>query len=210
MGYGRLFVDITSSEISKANLILQRVINYSLHSDNEKRNNFQRLLLQRQKAFLDEIQGTKEPLERNKLSHAYLLFIQTLDNCLKEPKHANKYMDNYYHSPDYIQLGGNKNRCKQTPMDRVVSGVSVLGIVSLTISFVLMLINLPAGLITFAIALTLLAPSFFYTLAETLPNKVQVSKEESALFEAALDLNLPSAKEDRARMDEYHTIAPVF
>lgn len=154
---------------------------------------FFQLLNQRTTAFDYHIDHALLAAEKQQFINAKYAFIKCLNDCLTEYDKAKKAqsgewveildrVNQYYNSPHYLRVGGSQGEHTINGFDQAAGGLIFLSSVVIVASLVLFAFNFPIALILASVALTILAPSLFYTVAETHTHEAAVNKEEETLF----------------------------
>ncbi|MDX1836917.1 hypothetical protein DIZ81_04435 [Legionella taurinensis] len=153
------------------------------------------LLTIRTTAFDYHIDNTIPPAEKQLFINAKYAFLKCLDDCLAEYDKVKKeqreewveiydFVSHYYTSPHYLRVGGNQGEHTINAFDQAATGFMILSGVILAAGLVAFAFNFPIALLLTAVALTIMAPSLFYTVAETHGHEAVVNKQEEILFSA--------------------------
>ncbi|KTC86603.1 hypothetical protein [Legionella brunensis] len=145
-----------------------------------------KLITQKQWIFQHQITLSKRTSEKEAILLCYALFANTLMNCINSPEDIPELIRNYYSSSDYRHIGGDNGCYSFTLFDEVNNALLKASIAALVLSLITLPFSVPVGIIALGITLSTLLPTAFYALAETLPNQMQVKKEEDQLFNEVL------------------------
>ncbi|KTD52473.1 hypothetical protein Lrub_0105 [Legionella rubrilucens] len=149
------------------------------------------LLTLRTTAFDYHIDNTIPPAEKQLFINAKYAFLKCLDDCLAEYDKVKKrdewveifdLVSQYYNSPHYLRVGGNQGEHTINGLDQAATGLMILSGVILASGLVAFAFNFPIALLLTTVALTILAPSLFYSVAETHRHEAVVNKQEEILF----------------------------
>ncbi|CEK10506.1 lpg1689 family Dot/Icm T4SS effector [Legionella hackeliae] len=142
---------------------------------------------QRQLSLCDNI------FEKEAILRCYALFAKTLINCVRVPQDMPILVRNYYYSSDYCHIGGDETYYSYTLFDDVNTMLLKASFTAFVFSFIALPFSVPLSLIVLGTSLSILLPTAFYALVETVPHQAIVKQEEDELFKQ-VHLSLSSEK----------------
>lgn len=144
------------------------------------------LLEHKHKLFLAQMDQAS-PNTRRWLNESYILFLRTMKACINHPEDTALHMHQYINSPYYFQVAGPNGEYSYRSEDSLAQKTAVISLALLIASAVFIPICFPLAVAGMAMSLTVLIPSLFYLIAETIPHKRAAEKEDYKLGRTIID-----------------------
>ncbi|MBA2651830.1 MAG: hypothetical protein H0U73_06155 [Tatlockia sp.] len=180
-GFFKMLKPEKPKTVLEGNKLLEEVLK-KFHESDLEFFNLKHLIIKRKDAFLLQIDSIADEKSKQPFIAAYVNFAKNLNDYFAYPGDIKERISNYHNSNHYYHVGGDDNEWSYSFADKLADYILKFSLLVLLTAIVSSPLSLTFGLMVLSLAITLMGPSFLYTVAVTKQNASKVKIEETEIF----------------------------